>query len=64
MNINGMVKIQTRPKMDKMEVKDTKQPILRPIFHLEHCKSISGQKKWLRKQNNAKNVLCKAYNFF
>ena len=48
-------------KSAKMKVKNTKLPILRPIFHLEHCKSINGLKKWLYKQNNTKNVLCKAY---
>ena len=60
MDINGMIKMQTRPKMEKMEVKDTKRPILKSFFHLEHCKSITGLKNWLCKQNNTKNVLCKA----
>ena len=44
MDINGMIKMQTGPKMDKMEVKNEKLPILRPIFHLIDCKSINGQK--------------------
>tara|TARA_B100000378_G_scaffold9712_1_gene8289 strand:- start:68 stop:241 length:174 start_codon:yes stop_codon:yes gene_type:complete len=57
MDINGMIKMQTGPKMDKMEVKNEKLPILRPIFHLIDCKSINGQKKWLYKQNNTKHIL-------
>ena len=38
----------------KIEVQNTKSSILRPICHLEHCKSITGQNKWLYKRNNVK----------
>ena len=34
----------------KLGVKNTKSTILRTIFHLEHCKSTNGLKKWLCKQ--------------
>ena len=45
----------------KMEVKNTKSSILRSICHLEHCKSINGQKKWLHKGHNTKTVLSEVY---
>ena len=59
MDINGMIKMQSRPKMDKMEVKNEKMPILRPIFRLIPCKSKNGWKKCLCKQKNIKHILCK-----
>ena len=42
--MNGMIKMQSQPKIDKMEVKDTKPPILKPILRLKHCTSINGLK--------------------
>ena len=47
MDTNGLIKMQTRLKMDRMEVKDTKRTILRQFFHLGHCKSITWLRKWL-----------------
>ena len=48
--LNGEKRAKTMAKWEQ----NTKSPILRPIFHLEHCKSINGLKKWLCKQNNTK----------
>ena len=42
------------------KVKNTKSSILRPIVHLQCCKSTNGLKKWLCKQNNTINVFSKA----
>ena len=46
--------------LGKIEVKNTKSPNLKPIFHFEHCKYINGRKKWLCKRNNTKHILWKA----
>ena len=50
----GALKHEKGQNLGKIEDKNTKSPIFRPIFHLEHCKSIPGLKKWLCKQNNTK----------
>ena len=60
LDCRGSGNFKTGQNLGKMEVKNTKSSILRAICHLEHCKSIKGQKKWLHKQYNTKYILYNA----
>ena len=42
--LQRFLKLQKGPNFGQNGGKNTKSSILRPICHLEHCKSINGQK--------------------
>ena len=51
-----LLNMQKGQNLGKNQVKNTKSPMLRPIFHLKHCKSING-----RKDGCANNAILKMY---
>ena len=51
-----ILNMQKGQKCGKIQVKNTMSPILRPIFHLKHYKSING-----RKNDWANNAILRMY---